>query len=299
MVLVAAQKGGVGKTSLTAGLGALMASTRRRVLLIDADQQANLSRRNFGLHDSDGGRGLYASVVLGQPLLPVREVRPGLDIVAGGAALALVPTAAAADSAQLDLVGHLRAALSALTASTAYSLVLIDVGPGDVALLDALLGTVRFVLAPTREDDADLDGVEKLIARMLRARKDRNPDLELLGVVRFGVDLRATVRNSATEQALRQLLHGSGVEPFTACIRHAPAAARDMRAHSLTPQELVARSQDAASQRIDRLRSHAPRLPADQQVYARSTQASSLASDYLHVLKELLQRIGTAQKAAA
>lgn len=36
-------------------------------------------------------------------------------------------------------------------------------------------------------------------------------------------------RNQAIEQEVLALLEGSGVQPFTVSIRHAPAAARDSR----------------------------------------------------------------------
>ena len=41
---ITSTKGGVGKTTLTANLGALLADMGQRVLLIDADAQASLSK---------------------------------------------------------------------------------------------------------------------------------------------------------------------------------------------------------------------------------------------------------------
>jgi len=225
-LLIASQKGGVGKTSLVAGLGGLAARDEpgRRVLLIDGDQQANLSRRNYGV-EGDGGRSLYATIVLGDPLRVQRNVRPGLDLVCGGPALSMVGGAKSnADAAGFAMTGNLRLALEQLAQSGEYALAVIDLGPGDVALLDAALEAVQFVLAPHREDDADLDGVELLIKRVLRAQRDVNPSLRLLGTVAFARDPRASARDQATNQEVPALLEGSGVQSFTASIRHAPAA---------------------------------------------------------------------------
>jgi len=84
-----------------------------------------------------------------------------------------------------------------------YALALIDLGPGDVALLDAVLAAVDYVVAPHREDEADLDGVELLIKRILRARRDTNPTLTFLGTVAFARDPRATARNASLDAAGR------------------------------------------------------------------------------------------------
>jgi chromosome partitioning protein len=310
-VLVGSQKGGVGKTSVVAALGALAARPQpgRRVLLIDGDQQSNLSKRNFGL-TGDGGRGLYSTIVLGEPLQPTRDVRPGLDVVPGGPALAMVAGAAAnAAAAGLDMAGHLRSALEHVNSSGDYALALIDLGPGDVALLDAVLAAVDYVVAPHREDEADLDGVELLIKRILRARRDANPTLAFLGTIAFARDPRATARNGSLQAAIRQLLSGSGVEPFEATIRHSPAVARDARALALTPQELIAEAERATSARISMLRLRRageqpgesrrllrPRSRDDGSLWARPEASEALARDYLDVLRELFSRIASAEQ---
>jgi cellulose biosynthesis protein BcsQ len=301
-LLIASQKGGVGKTSLVAGFGALAAREEfgRRVLLIDGDQQANLSRRNYGVQ-GDGGRSLYATVVLGEPLKPVRDVRPGLDLVPGGPALAMVGGArAAADAAGFAMTGNLRSALVQLAEAGEHGLVLIDLGPGEVALLDAALEAVQYVLAPHREDDADLDGVELLIKRVLRARRDVNPELQLLGTVAFARDPRATARNSAIDREVFALLAGSDVQPLQAYIRHAPAAARDARANSLTPQELLSATEQASTDRISMLRRRREgkhQAPTERSVWARPEAADALARDYLAVLREVRQRMAAVETA--
>ncbi len=306
-LLIASQKGGVGKTSLVAGLGGLAARDEpgRRVLLIDGDQQANLSRRNYGV-EGDGGRGLYATIVLGDPLKVQRDVRPGLDLVSGGPALSMVGGAKSnADAAGFAMNGNLRLALEQLAQSGEYALAVIDLGPGDVALLDAALEAVQFVLAPHREDDADLDGVELLIKRILRAQRDVNPSLRLLGTVAFARDPRASARNKATEQEVLGLLEGSGVQPFTSSIRHAPAAARDSRSSSLTLQELLEAAEQANSERISRLRRREKgteagkdAVPAERSLWARPDAVEALAMDYLAVLREATTRMKADQQSA-
>lgn len=302
IVLVGTQKGGAGKTSLVAGLGSLAARPEpgRRVLLVDGDQQANLSRRNLGV-EGDGGRNLYGAVVLGERLTPVRDVKPGLDVVPGGPALAMVGGAAAsAAAAGLDLGANLRTALLALAETGEYALCLVDLGPGDVALLDAVLAVAGYVVAPHREDEADVDGVELLIKRVLRARRDLNPSLRFLGTVHFARDVRASARNAALEESIRGLLAGSGVEPFAATVRHSPAVARDARALGLSPRELIAKAEEASSERFAMLRRRRTAASAhvaeERSLWGRPDAAEALARDYLAVLRELLLRMAAADE---
>ena len=306
VVLVGTQKGGAGKTSLVAGLGSLAARPEpgRRVLLIDGDQQANLSRRNLGV-EVDAGRNLYGAVVLGGDLRPIRDAKPGLDVVSGGPALAMVGGAAAsAAAAGLDLGANLRNALEHLGATGEYALCLVDLGPGDVALLDAVLAVADFVVAPHREDEADVDGVELLIKRVLRAQRDLNPKLRFLGTVHFARDVRASARNAALEESIRGLLTGSGLTPFAATVRHSPAVARDARALGLSPRELIVKAEEASSDRFAMLRRRRSGRPTatdedERGVWGRPDAAEALARDYLAVLRELLKRMADAEDSAA
>jgi len=62
VIAIANGKGGVGKTSLTAGLAGLTAAAGYRILTVDADPQGNL-RRDMG-YDSSSGELLEPRVVV-------------------------------------------------------------------------------------------------------------------------------------------------------------------------------------------------------------------------------------------
>jgi len=81
----------------------MVASAGRRVLVVDADQQANITVSDLGV-EGDRGRALSMALQYSEPLEPLRDVRAGLDLVPGGAALALVGAmAATAAQAGLDI----------------------------------------------------------------------------------------------------------------------------------------------------------------------------------------------------
>ncbi|WP_278314945.1 ParA family protein [Lolliginicoccus levis] len=284
-VLVANQKGGVGKTSIVTSVASMVASTGRRVLVVDADQQANATNSDLGV-EGDNGRGLSMALQHGQPLEPVRGARENLDLLPGGTALALVGAAATvAAQTGLDMRANLAEALADLQQREGYDLVLIDSGPGDAPLLDALLGSASYLVVPTRDDDASLSGVELLARRYLRVRQSGG-GIELLGVVLFDINPRATVRNRDALEQIEDLLAGSGAAPFETMVRSDRAAAVDLRSRHLTPAELVAAAEENQRTRIQQLRH---KVAGERRMWSRDP--SGLASDYQALTREILQRI--------
>ncbi|MBB3040036.1 ParA family protein [Hoyosella altamirensis] len=291
-VLVANQKGGVGKTSIVTSVASMVAATGRRVLIVDADQQANATVSDLGV-EGDGGGALSMALQYAQPLTPLKDVRPNLDLVAGGTALALVGAAAnTAAHSGIDMRANLVQVMSALQQQEGYDLVLVDSGPGDAPLLDALLGSCTYLVVPTKDDDASLSGVELLARRYLRARRD-GAAIELLGVVLFDVNPRATVRNRDAMSQIEDLLEGSNAQPFQTMIRSDRAAAVDLRTRHLTPSELVAAAEEHQRTRIQQLRT---KIAGERRMWSRDP--SGLASDYQLLTREILQRVAERETAA-
>jgi chromosome partitioning protein len=299
VVLVANQKGGVGKTSIVTALAGLIARPDHRVLVVDADPQGNATTSDLGV-EGDRGRGLMMALQYGEALHAQREVRPGLDLIPGGPLLAQIGalTATAAQTG-LDIVANFRSALARVCAEGNYTVVLIDSGPGDAPLLDALLRVTRYLVVPTKDDDASLSGVELLALRYLKARQEGSA-VQLLGVVLFDANPRATARNGQVLADLDDVLAGSGASSFQTIVRSDRAAALDLRAAHLTPAELVAASAAHNKSRLARLRSgggrhRADRTGEDDEPRLWSRDPSPLASDYQLLARELLTRIAAVE----
>jgi cellulose biosynthesis protein BcsQ len=297
VVLVANQKGGVGKSSIVAAVAGMLARPDRRVLVVDADQQGNVSRNDLGV-DGDRGRSLGLTLAAGDPLTPVRDVRPGLDVVPGGPILAQVAatagraggpggTGTSDGSPTAEMAGNLARRLGELCAEQRYALTLIDSGPGDAPLLDVLLDVSRYLLVPSCDDEASFDGVDLLAGRYLRSRA-RGSGVDLLGVVLFNVNPRATVRNAEVLRSLSALLEGSGAEPFRTIVRTDKATALDARRRHLTPAELVVES---GKEKTSRLRQLATGRKVESENRLWSRDPSGLANDYQSLARELLGRV--------
>lgn len=287
VILVANQKGGVGKSSIVSAMAGMVASDDRSVLVIDADQQGNVSRNDLGVA-GDKGRSLAMALQYAQPLEPVRDVRPGLNVIPGGPLLAGVAAmVASADRTGIDIAGNFASTLADLCELEKYTLVLIDSGPGDAPLLDVLLDLARYLVVPSCDDEASFDGVELLAGRYLRA-KARGAHIDLLGVVLFNVNPRATTRNEEALQTLTDLLEGSGATAFRTTIRTDKATAIDLRKQHLTPGELVFESERQKKSRLKQLAS-GQKTRQDNRLWSRDP--SGLANDYQALAREVLTRV--------
>ena len=222
-------KGGVGKTSLVANLGGQFAAAGYRCLLVDLNRQANLAD-DLGFRDGpadDRGAGLLLSIVTGAPASPVRDIRPGLDVLAGGSRLAdLTPLMVGRMQEQGRTAFRVLGDVLAPVAPD-YDVVFVDCPPESTILTDLALTAARWVLMPTKSDGGGLVGM-RLVAERFALAREINPGLQLLGAVLFATGSRSRVVHAEVRSAVSKAFGGRS-PLFRTSIRHAERTAQDAR----------------------------------------------------------------------
>jgi len=291
IVAIANGKGGVGKTTLTAGLAGQLAEAGSRVLVVDTDPQANLAR-DLGYPAGDGSN-LSLAITHGLPLEVTRGVRDRLDVIPGGPALWDVPPAFTARGARGATLPGLKPALDKIKPEKKgadYDAVLVDTPPGEPILQELVFAAADYLIIPTRSDEASLDGLV-VVAQRFAAARAVNPDLTLLGVVLFGVRAGSSRLIARVRAALKEIL-GDSAPVFRTSIRYLESAAVDMRSRGLLPHELTQMHRSDTRKRLSRLRAGAP-ADAGDSLLSRDSSAAGLAADYAALADEVLAAMKT------
>ena len=173
-IVLANHKGGVGKTTSVLNIGDALVARGFTVLLIDGDQQANLSD-SFAY--TPPPLGSLAAVLRGLVNLgeAVQEVRPGLYLLPAGPDLdEAVAERAKQPGAEL--------ALRKLLAPLTIDYTLIDT-PGALGkLTDMALTAATAVFIPVHPEGYGMAGLVKLIVRCRLVEENLNPGLRVAGL---------------------------------------------------------------------------------------------------------------------
>jgi cellulose biosynthesis protein BcsQ len=281
-VAVCSGKGGVGKSSIAAGLAGTAAAMGWRTLAVDLDPQGNLGLDLGYLQAgaSDHGRALLDAYQHGGRIAPLSSVREGLDVVPGGGYTDQLVEVLRHRIGREGATALLAFRALLAHAASGYDLVVVDTPPSTRDLIDAALTSTRFVLVPVRFDLGSIDGVERVSDRYRAVREaGLNPTLELLGIGLFGFATNERRMLADTRAELTREL--DGVAPvFDRFIREAKKAARHMREHGVIASEYLLASREA--------------LPWYEAELGRETfagNAAGLAEDYWELTREVLQRL--------
>jgi chromosome partitioning protein len=195
-VVVANQKGGVGKTTTAINLTTALAAIGWKVLLVDIDPQGNAST-GLGIGQAQRERSTYDVLIGGGTVLDsvVATRVPRLD---------LLPATVDLSGAEVELVAledrahRLEKALDQIPPGR-WDICLIDCPPSLGLLTVNALVAARHLLVPLQCEFFALEGLSQLLQTVERIRLAFNPELAILGVALTMFDRRNNLSQAVAE----------------------------------------------------------------------------------------------------
>ena len=194
---LANQKGGVGKTTTAINMGAYLALSGMRVLLIDIDPQANTTS-SLGFDKNNLPLSIYDALI---NKVPATEI----ILLTDHFCLELVPSSPALAGAEVEMVGllareHLlRKAIAPVVER--YDYVLIDCPPSlGLLTINAFTAATDGVIIPVQCEYLALEGLTLLIHTVNLVRDNLNPRLRIRGLLMTMYDTRTNLSRQVVQE---------------------------------------------------------------------------------------------------
>lgn len=190
------QKGGVGKTTSAINLSAYVANNNKKVLLIDADPQAN-STSGMGFDKKAGHLGVY-EVLMGSNSAAETVLKGPMEN------LFIMPSSVSLAGAEIELVEiskrefKLQEALHAI--KNQYDYIFIDCPPSlGLVTLNALV-SCDSVIIPLQCEYYALEGLSQLMSTIDLVKKSLNPHMSIEGVILTMADFRTRLTGEVIKE---------------------------------------------------------------------------------------------------
>ena len=196
IIAVANQKGGVGKTTTAVNLSASLGALEKKVLVIDADPQANATS-GFGLSHDDAVKGTYE-------LIEGAESAVTLIQKTNTANVSIVPSQLDLVAVELEIIDQpkreffLSNALESIRDE--YDYIIIDCAPSLGLITLNALTAADGVLVPIQCEYYALEGLGKLLNTIKKVQEIHNEGLIIEGLLLTMFDSRLRLSNQVADE---------------------------------------------------------------------------------------------------
>ncbi|MBQ5431486.1 MAG: ParA family protein [Lachnospiraceae bacterium] len=208
VIAIANQKGGVGKTTTTWEIGSCLAAEHKRVLVIDLDQQANLS----DYVDADPKKATIYDLLKADNA--VEDALQHLDEFDFIAASEKLSKADKEFSAPEDI--YLLKSLLEFVEND-YDYVLVDSNPARNTLLNMCYIASDYILIPTECDAGSITGIDAIYGDLMKYRKLKWSNAEVLGLILNKYE--KTSMHTLAIETLEEKASEMGSNPFILTVR--------------------------------------------------------------------------------
>ncbi len=201
VIAIANQKGGVGKTTTAFSLGVALANNNKRVLVVDADPQANLTTY-MGFYDEDNIPITLSTLI--ERYIDGEDIKPEESILHHKEHIDLIPSNLNLSMTENNLSNAMnreyaiKSCLEDLRSQ--YDYIIIDCMPTLNMITTNALATANQVIVPVQSQYLSAKGMGNLLTIIGKVKRQVNKDLKVGGILLTLVDKRTKLPSTIREE---------------------------------------------------------------------------------------------------